>query len=491
MRPAAALARGLLLGALSCAGGGSGGSPPLPPARSTPQEIVLSTPWDDVRAGEEAAREAVAELGLVRDERLQEYVNGLGQRLARAAPSRGFAYRFQVVDQWPPNAFSLPGGAIFVSRGLLALSNSEDELANVLAHEIVHAAERHAAGRQAVGRGLSPFSLGFLAAAQVAAYARDQERAADAGGQRLAASAGFDPRAMSDFLRSLEKIEILRMGAARLPTFLDTHPGATERVAATATWAQQISWRPRSDVPGRAAYLGRLEGLVLGANPSEGVLRGGRFLHPDLDLALNFPEGWQIANGPSAVVALSPAADARFALEFAGRGEDPRVPAAAFLAGPARTFRAQIVQAQPLQLGCCEAYQVRGHVATREGGISAQLTWLAWRGNLYLLSAAAPGSVAQKYFGRARAMARSFRPLSEEERGSIHVERLRIGVAEADETLPQLLARTGSSWDVQRAAIANDVETTVRLRRGRLLKIAVREAYAPPPPGPAESEKPR
>ncbi|HET6304635.1 MAG TPA: M48 family metalloprotease [Myxococcota bacterium] len=454
---------------------------------------MLSTPYDDVRAGAEAAREAVAELGLVADEPLQQYVNGLGQRLARAAPARGFVYRFHVVDQWPPNAFSLPGGAIFVSRGLLALSNSEDELANVLAHEIMHAAQRHAAGRQAVGRGLSPFSLGWLGAAQVAAYARDQERSADADGQRLAASAGFDPRAMGAFLRSLEKIEILRMGAARLPTFLDTHPGATERVAATATLAQQITWTPRPDALDRAAYLRRLDGLVLGENPSQGILRDGRFLHPDLDLAVNFPDGWRVDNGANAVVALSPDADARFALQFAGRGDDPRAPAAAFLAGPARIFGAQISEAQPLQLGCCAAYQVRGHVATREGGVSAQLTWLTWRGNLYLLSAAALGPVAQKYFGRARAMARSFRPLSAEERSSIEVERLRVALALEGETLPELLARTGSSWDVQRVAIANDVVATASLGRGDLLKIAVREPYAPasPSPGSAKSEEPR
>jgi predicted Zn-dependent protease len=485
---AALAAGGLLLGLADACGAPR---PPAPPR--APQEIVLSTSWDDVRAGEEAEREAIAELGLLTDPSLQDYVDALGRRVARAAPAQGFAYRFRVVDQWPPNAFSLPGGAIFVSRGLLALSNSEDELANVLAHEIVHASERHAAGRQAVARGLSPFSLGFLGAAEVAAYARDQERSADAGGQRLAAAAGFDPRAMGDFLRSLEKIEILRMGAARLPTFLDTHPGATERVAATATLAQQLAWTRRPDALDRAGYLHRLEGLVLGANPREGVLRGGRFLHPDLDLAVNFPEGWRIANGTTAVVALSPSADARFSLQFAGRGDDPGVPAAAFLAGPARAFRAQIAQAEPLRLGCCDAYQVRGHVSTREGGISAQLTWLAWRGDLYLISAAALGPVAQKYFGRARAVARSFRPLSEEERRSIEVERLRLAVAEAGETLPQLLARTGSSWDVQRAAIANDVVATARLEGDSLLKIAVREPYAPasPSPGSAKSEERR
>jgi predicted Zn-dependent protease len=289
----------------------------------------------------------------------------------------------------------------------------------------------------------------------------------------------------------LEKVEIWRTGAARLPTFLDTHPGATERAAASAAQAQDVTWTRSPEALDRAAYLERLDGLVLGENPAGGVFRGARFLHPDLDFGVSFPDGWTLANGASAVVALAPAADARFALQFAGRGDDPRVPGEAFLAGPARLLRAQISDAQSLQLGCCDAFQVRGHVSTREGGISAQLTWLAWGGDLYLLSAAALGPVAQKYFGRARAMARSFRALSDEERSSIEVERLRVAVAREGETLVELLARTGSVWDVQRAAIANAVAAGERLERGRLLKIAAREPYAPAPSSSAKSDERR
>lgn len=127
--------------------------------RSVPQ--VLASESDDARAGQEGAREVESMFGIVRDARLEAYVDGLGQSLAQHAQRRGFLYRFRVVDQWSPNAFALPGGAVYVSRGVLALTGTEDELANVLAHEITHAAERHAAARQAFVERLSPFSLGL------------------------------------------------------------------------------------------------------------------------------------------------------------------------------------------------------------------------------------------------------------------------------------------------------------------------------------------
>ena len=108
---------------------------------------VLETEWDDRAAGQEGEAEVASQLGIYKNDALQAYLNAVGQRVARGTP-RGFDYHFRIVDQWSPNAFALPGGVIFVSRGLLALANSEDELACVLGHEITHAAARHQAAAQ-------------------------------------------------------------------------------------------------------------------------------------------------------------------------------------------------------------------------------------------------------------------------------------------------------------------------------------------------------
>jgi len=174
-----------------------------------------------------------------------------------------------VVDQDAPNAFALPGGYIFVSRGLLVLSNSEDELANVLGHEIVHVARRHAAARQSLMRDL-PAIFRYAAMGQVSAYSREQEREADRLGQGLSGVAGFDPQGMADFLRDLDYTERLRLGHSRMPGYLDTHPTTGERVAAAATRAQSVSWKRQPPIAGgHNAYLRRLDGLVVGIASTE------------------------------------------------------------------------------------------------------------------------------------------------------------------------------------------------------------------------------
>ena len=453
-----------------------------PPART----VVLSTPEVDARVGEEASREVAAQIGVVRDEKLAQYVEALGQKLVRFAPRQPFSYRFQVVDQWSPNAFALPGGHIFVSRGLLVLTNSEDELACVIAHEITHAAARHAAGRQAYSEQMNPFSLGIPRMASIAAYARDQERAADSGGQRICDAAGYDPRALGVFLLSLDKIERLQMGSSRIPTFLDTHPSSPERLAGASISAAALGAPAERDArASRESYFAHLDGLMLGADPAEGVVQGSRFLHPDLDVTVSFPAGWQITNTPAAVVAISPKGDARFALEDAGEGADPEAVGSEYLNRRLAEVRARIDFAQPQKTLCCKTFVVRGALATPQGEIAGQLTWVALNGRVYRLSAASRPIVSEKYAGRAAQMVRSLRTLSPEERASLTVDRLRLARAKQGETIAEFSARTQNVYDVHRTAIANDLEVGARLAAGQLLKLGVRGPYFAAPDGAA------
>jgi predicted Zn-dependent protease len=447
--------------------------------------VILDTPDADVKVGAEATREVEAQIGVVYDAALQGYLQSLGEKLVRFAPSRPFAYRFEVVDQWSPNAFALPGGHIFVSRGLLVLTNSEDELACVVGHEITHAAERHAAGQQTYAEQLSPFSLGLPRMATLAAYARDQERMADTGGQRICAAAGYDPRAMSTFLQSLDLIERLQMGSSRIPTFLDTHPGTPERIGSAAIFAStlpSVSARESRD-PGadREKYLGHFSGLLLGADPSEGVIQGSRFLHPDLGIAIAFPAGWRIVNTPAAVVAISPKGDARFALEDAGPGDDPQAIAEPYLEKRLQEVRAVVDFKGAQSTRCCKSFVVRGQVETPNAIIAGQLTWVALGGRVYRLSAAYVPLAAAKYADRAKQMVRSLRPLTPEDRASISADRLQLARAHAGETLAAFSARTGNVYEVHPTAIANGLSVDARLTEGQLLKIGVRGPYSENP----------
>ena len=453
---------------------------PREEASSEPRRrTVLATEYDDRRAGEEQEREAIAELGLLRDDAIQDYVQQVGARLVQHAPERSFRWRFRVVGTWTPNAFALPGGAIFVSRGLVALTGSEDELANVLGHEIAHAALRHASSRDAFVRS-TPFAFGWYGAGLVAAYARDQEREADRSGQKIAAAAGYDPGAMARFLRTLDQEERLELGAARLPSFLETHPSTTERMASTSTRGQHLPWHASAGIArDRADYLRRLDGLVVGADPAEGIFQGSRFLHPDLDFTLRFPEGWRLVNTARMVAGASPERDARFALESAGPGDDPKVAAGAFLAGEAQQIGARIDDARSLEVNGLPAYQVRGTALSPQGPVAGEVTWIAHGGSIYRISATTSVYGAARYAGRARAMTMSFRPLMPEERDAFQVERMRIVEARADDDLLALSRRHGNAWDVDRTAVLNGVLPSARFEAGERVKIVVAEPYRP------------
>jgi len=415
---------------------------------------------------------------LIEDPELVAYVAEVGGRLARHAPRRRFSYKFQIVDQEAPNAFALPGGYIFVSRGLLTLANSEDELANVLGHEIVHVAARHAAARQEIGR-ILPLQFNWFQGSYLARYGRDQEREADRLGQGLSAVAGYDPAGLVTFLKELEHTERLKLGASRLPSFWDTHPATTSRVAEASSRAQMTSWERADPVAGsRADFLRLTEGLAIGTRASEGVFIDDRFLHADLDLMVRFPAGWTTRNTHQAVGAVSPKRDAQVFLEHQGAGSDPQAAAAQYLEELADAgFK--IEEMQRLVIGPYPGFRVLGRFPRFQGQVRVVMTWLCRDDSVYRFTGAAPSTSFDTYKGTLLNVPRSFRPLRPEEREKIREMRLRIAVAREGESLSDLSKRTANRWDIQYTAVVNDLFTDHVLDSGQLVKIAIAEDYRP------------
>jgi len=459
----------LTVPAVGCGGGG----PPRPQ-----RQVILSSDAVDEKVGEEASQEVVSQLGVVDDPALVAYVNQVGQRLARQAPRGEFQYHFAIVDQDAPNAFALPGGYIYVSRGLLILTNSEDELANVIAHEIVHVATRHAAARQAVIRGM-PGPFQFFAQGHIAGYSRNQEREADRLGQGLAGVAGFDPEGMADFLKDLEFTERLRLGTSRLPGFFDTHPTTSERVAAASGRARMVSWQRSPGVAAnRIEYLRKLEGLVVGTSAAEGVFRGQRFIHPDLDFSVRFPDGWETTNTHVAVGAVSPKRDAQIVLEGQGAGDDPEAAATAFLARDEhRSFA--IASAAPLQIGTYPAFRVVGNAPTPYGWLPVAMTWIARDGMIFRFTGLTAPGAFERYESTYLNLVRSFRPLQPEMRRSVRETRLRVVLARGEERIADISQRSGNEWDIQTTAVMNDIFANQPLEADRPVKIAVSQPYEP------------
>ncbi len=462
-----------LLALLACASS--------PPKGQPPRRSVLLTEHDDAVVGRETAQDVKAEVGVLEDSELTAYVDGIGRKLLRGLSRRSFGYQFYVVDMPEPNAFALPGGYIFVSRGLLALANDEDELACVIGHEIIHSARRHAAASQALMQRQFPLAMAQAPFATLASYSREMEREADEGGQILCAAAGYDPMAMSTFMTSLNSVERLTRGFSRGPSYFDTHPGSVERAASNAVRAREIRWKrdPALGDP-RVALLRHTDGLAVGQRPEAGMFEGDRFLHPVLGFALSFPSGWRLANSARAVGAMAPRGEAMIYLAGAGPAGEPERVAEAWVAREQERTRLEVTQASPVTIAGIDAWRIEANARGASGTLLASMTFIPFRDATYRITGAAPASVAARHQGAMRNTLRSFRALDESELRALRVSRLRVAEARPGETLTAIGARTGNAWRLQELAVFNAVFVDHRFAGGELVKILKSEPYQPP-----------
>ena len=394
--------------------------------------------------GAQEAKKIERAMGFVDDPELTAYVTRIGERLAKHSPWQEVVYTFHVVEMAEPNAFALPGGFIYVTRGLLALSNSEDELAGVIGHEIGHVAARHAVQRISKAVPLMPIAIvtgiagaatsivspslggvlsgsGILAVqAALAPYSRSQENEADEVGQELAAKAGYDPAGITRFFRTLDREVTYLLGQERKPGFLDTHPATPERVAKTAERAEKLTRAegPSPFAPTRAQFLEQLDGLLVGRDPAQGLFDGDVFIQPQLRFSMEFPSAWKTQNTPTLVAAVEPGENAFMTLQIAGEGNDPVKVARAF----AQEVEPRLAETvTPTRIGGLRA--ARGETQMRGHGFD--FTWIAHRGLVYMITGVSESRRFDSYRGAFRASSESFRPLSSARLAQVKENRLR------------------------------------------------------------------
>ncbi len=450
-------------------------------------EFVFMSEKKERELGDESAEQVESQMGLAQDSELQAYVEEIGQRLARHSPRRGVNHRFQVVEMDEPNAFALPDGRIYVSRGLVVLTNSESELANVIAHEIGHVAARHAAQRDAHQKsfGLATLASRIAGGKQVDdgesiggidgiyAYSRNQERQADEIGMELSGASGYDPQGMGRFLRSLDRAGRLSQGYSMPQFYFMTHPATGERVAeATATAEARRHSKPAPRERDALDHLARLNGMPAVRPASEGVFIGHRFLHADLAFSLRFPKGWETSNQSSQVVAISPKRDAIVILQLAGEGEDPEEAAHR----DAEELEFQIERPRRVRVGGHAGYRGEVTFPSAYGPVYGSATWVALEGRVYRLVCGVEKGDPGRYEGTCRSFARSLRPLGTEAASEITELRIRLVSAREGETLRELNRRVGGEWSVNRTAIINGLQVDDVLSDNDRVKVVKRES---------------
>jgi predicted Zn-dependent protease len=452
------------------------------------------TPKQEKKLGDSQAKLVEAEMGIVPDPALTKYVKAVGEKLAAVSESPDDPWRFVVLDTEMPNAFALPGGHIYVTRGLLALLNSEDELACVLGHEIGHVTARHGAKRIGTAILMAPINLvtgiaGFTVALVVpslgkaigstgqvltgglviAPYGRAQENDADKIGQTLAALAGYDPAGMSSFLHTLDREVTYLTGDERRFHFLDTHPLTPSRVEKTKERiGTLVRAEPNPIAGGRRAFFGRLEGIVVGLDPAGGVfVENEHFVQPELDFAITFPSGWTTVNLRTAVGAIAPDENAVVAVEIVSTDKT------------LDEIQAQ-ASAEDSEIRF-ERFEISGLPAARTElsarGVVVVVHLIEFKGLVYSVTGQVNRRQADSYRGAFGSTARSFRAAKRSEVAEIREARLRVREAQAQESPNAIARRAPSVWSGERLAIANGVGENDRFAAGEAVKVAISQAY--------------
>jgi predicted Zn-dependent protease len=281
------------------------------------RELMLISEQSEISLGQEADEQIRSQYGIYDDPALNEYVRRIGMTMAPETHRPHLTYHFAVLDTPVVNAFALPGGYIYVTRGVLAAMNSEAELAVVLGHELGHVNARHSAKRLsnlilvqaglAVGGALSETFAKISGTASIGVqllflkYSRDDERQADQLGIEYARQASYNPQKMIDFFTSLQKLGDLS-GGHSLPGFLSTHPLTKERITNTQA---MITKTDKSLTTKQNAFLKQIDNIVFGNDPRQGFIEGNTFYHPQMRFYFTFPKEWNIENTPLRITLVS------------------------------------------------------------------------------------------------------------------------------------------------------------------------------------------
>lgn len=440
------------------------------------RQLTLVSKAQEIQLGQQGAEEVRQSIGLLDDPEAQAYVAALGKRLVAHAERPELPWSFQVVDDPSVNAFALPGGPIFFTRGILAHMNSEAELAGVMGHEIAHITARHSVSQLSkaqlaqlglgLGSILSPrmAQLGQLAGAGLQVlflkYGRDAERQSDELGFGYMLEAGYDPRKMADLFTTLDRVGEAAGGGA-LPEWLASHPNPENRLEATQKRVAAVGRDLSGLEVDRESYLAMVDGMVFGEDPRQGFFRGSTFLHPQLKLQLQFPPGWKTANSPQTVMAVSPQEDAMVGMSAAGNLTPEQA--------AQRFFQQEGVQpattGQRLP-GVSSYFQAQ----TQQGVLAGIVSFVSFGGATWQLLGYTSAQELQAYDGAFRAFISSLAPVSDP--AVLDVQPARISLVKVDQamSLQQFQQRYPSSIPLEQLALINGLRVGDTLEVGRTMK---------------------
>lgn len=453
------------------------------------RELTFMSEAQEISIAQEADPQIKEEMGVYNDPELQRYVNEIGQRMAMISERPQLPWRFTVVDVPAVNAFAVPGGGIYITRGILPFLDNEAELAGVIGHEIGHVTARHSAQqytRQVTGQvGLlalgifvpaaRPFGdlTGQALGALFLKYGRDDEIQADGLGARYESTLGWDPAAVPGFLSTLGRLDEAAGNRRGVPNWLSTHPDPLDRVKDIQPTVEQIKTAGTSFATNREALTQRIDGILYGDNPEQGLARGSAFLHPVLRFRIDFPEQWEIANSPQEVIAKAPGADVFMILQLVEQPRGRDIQEIALNSMGNSGFRA--MQGDRASINGLDAFvgvyqgQIEGL-----GAVRTRAAHIMYDGKVYVVAGLAAPDAFDQADRAFAASIRSFRRLSVAEAENIRPDRVDLYVVRADDTWQSIAERSGGAVKPATLAIMNNATPGSQPQPGARIKIVVR-----------------
>lgn len=456
--------------------------------------------WEEeVELGAQADKEIVAQYGLYDNEELSNYVKDLGQSLLEVShlrredtqkKFRETEFTFRVLDSPVVNAFALPGGYVYVTRGLLAHLNNEAQLAVVLGHEIGHVAARHSSQRAVeqqvgqlavIGGAVIGQSLGYdggsilqlssqTAQLMFLKYSRDHERESDALGVEYSAMKNYQAAEGAEFFNSLERISETSGGG--VPTLLSSHPDPGEREQTIPKLAEE--WEEKGyeqTILDDEEFMSMIEGIIYGNNPRQGFERDGMFYHPDMQFQFPVPNGFQVINQPTAVIMVNEEQTAINQFTIDSQSNSPASSVQGFLDQEGVTTLDQ----EAYSVNGLNGYQAFASAMSQDSTeLMLQVTAIEFQGTIYSFLSYSSEAQFSEFESRFAEIREGFTELNDADILGINPVRISLEPASRSaafsELLPDQLPMDISAMDL---AIINQVDLDEMIEEGTVLKIPV------------------
>lgn len=443
----------------------------------------------EIAMGQEADPQIVAQYGLYADSSLQQFINDKGQAMARISHRPNIAYHFRILDSDVLNAFAVPGGYVYFTRGIMAYLNNEAQFAGVLGHEIGHIAARHTVQQQRnamlgqlgiiAGVIINPDLARFAESASQGLsllflkFGRDAEKQSDELGVEYSSKIHYDAHQMADFFLTLQRQS--GNNENQLPEFLSTHPDPGNRYVTVNELATKYQKDHHSTgmLVNRDSYLNRINGIIYGEDPKGGYMEGGVFYHPEIKFQLTPPQGWLYNNSPQQVQFAPKDGSALYFLTSA-QGNTPQEAASKF----AEQNKLKIEQTATKNINGVPAYAIVASQAQQAQDGSTQVTvrallyFLEYNKQMFMIAGLSAPAQFNAYAPIFQSATESFKQLTDTKKINKKPERVRIKKLTKDMTLDQAFNNYKvAASRKEEFSILNGMNLTDKLKAGTLIKV--------------------